>query len=81
MESCEQRRPHLHNAMNAMLTHNQTEMISIFKLSNHLQVIAGAIAGFFMMKIVFAVGGEQTVNLKGMQVVGYFQLDYCYSRL
>lgn len=71
-----------HNAMNAVLTHNQMERISIFKLSNQLQAVTGAIAGFFMMKIVFAVGGEQTVNLKGMQVIGiiysllYFILYY-----
>jgi Na+/melibiose symporter-like transporter len=57
-------------SMNAVLVHNQLERVSIFKLSNQLQAITGFVAGFFMMKIVFAVGGEQDVNLAGMQAIG-----------
>ncbi|MDR2078752.1 MAG: MFS transporter [Treponema sp.] len=59
-----------HGAMNTVLVHNQLERVSIFKLSNQLQALTGFIAGFFMMKIVFAVGGEQSVNLAGMQAIG-----------
>jgi Na+/melibiose symporter-like transporter len=59
-----------HNALNTVLIHNPMERLNVFKLSNQLQAITGFIAGFFMMKIVFAVGGEQRINLIGMQVIG-----------
>ena len=59
-----------HNALNAVLIHNPMERLSVFKLSNQLQAVTGFVAGFFMMKIVFAVGGEQRINLLGMQVIG-----------
>jgi Na+/melibiose symporter-like transporter len=59
-----------HNALNTVLIYNPMERLSVFKLSNQLQAITGFIAGFFMMKIVFAVGGEQRINLLGMQIIG-----------
>ncbi|MFZ7133883.1 MAG: MFS transporter [Eubacteriales bacterium] len=59
-----------HSSMNTLLIYDPRKRISLFKLSTQLQAITGAIAGFFMMKIVFAVGGEYAINLKGMQVIG-----------
>ena len=44
--------------------------LDVFKLSNQLQAVTGTAAGFFMMKIVFAVGGTQNINLAGMQAIG-----------
>ncbi|MDR1176188.1 MAG: MFS transporter [Treponema sp.] len=59
-----------YNAMYFVMIHDPIERIDIFKLSNQLQAVTGAVAGFFMMKIVFAVGGERDINLAGMQVIG-----------
>lgn len=73
-----------HSSLNNLLVQDPMERVSIFKLSNQLQAITGFIAGFFMMKIVFAVGGEMSINLPGMQVIGilysliYFGLYFVF---
>ncbi len=59
------------NALNSKITTNSEEMVSLSKLSNQCQGITGFIAGFFIMKIVYAVGGVQSVNLAGMQIIGW----------
>jgi Na+/melibiose symporter-like transporter len=73
-----------HNAMNSILAHSPLERVRIFKFSRQTQAFTDAIAGFFMMKIVFAVGREQTINLAGMQAIGivyslvYFILSFSF---
>jgi Na+/melibiose symporter-like transporter len=72
------------SSMNNVLVQNPLERVGLFKLSNQCQAVTGAIAGFFIMKIVYGVGGSQTINLAGMQVVGiiysvlYFLLYFNY---
>jgi Na+/melibiose symporter-like transporter len=54
---------------NTLIT-KPVDRIKMFKFSIQCQTVTGFIAGLFMMRIVFAVGGVRTINLAGMQVIG-----------